>query len=93
MKRIVLLQLDDSELAVLALSNNEHNVLHRDPEKFVNQNHVFGAEVTVKTVKFESDAPSPAPASTATAAAATWTSTIRHWPGCNCSAACVSDVQ
>jgi hypothetical protein len=93
MKRIALLQLDDSEVAVVALSNNEHNALHRDREKFVNQNHIFGAEVIVRTVKFESDVPSAAPAPTATVATATWTSTIRHWPGCNCTAACVSDVQ
>jgi hypothetical protein len=79
----------------VALTNAEHNALHRDREEFVNQKHIFGAEVTVSTVKFESDVPSAATAAPSAAAAApgaSWTCTIRHWPGCNCTAACVSDV-
>jgi hypothetical protein len=89
MKKIALLQLAGSEIAILELSNEEHSALHKTHEKFVNDNHVFDAHV--RKVRFESDVQAETPA-TATATT-TWTSTIRHWPTCNCSGACVSDVE
>lgn len=88
MKHLVRVQLADSEIAIVQLSNDEHNALHKNAKEFVNTNNVF-VPPAVNSVKVEPHAQPQAKV----AASATWTATIRHWPGCNCSAACVSDVQ
>ena len=86
MHRLTLVQSspEEAEVAVLRLSNEEHEQLHAQHEGFINHHQVFCKNVRSVTMQHESH-PS--------IVHATWISVIVHYPHCMCVATCIPAQQ
>jgi hypothetical protein len=96
MKRLALVETaqDDIEIAVLKLSNEEHQKLHANALDTVNDNHVFAKKLRKMEVSTCSHAGSETTARLKRAAPAeepaAWACLIVHYPSCCGKATCTS---
>lgn len=93
MHRIVLLHPTptDSEIAILQISNQEHDDLHRDALGFVNKNKVFCKDVSSVDLQHTpgtTSAPRAKSGAKQTAASG-WIVTLNHDPSCHSSGSCL----
>lgn len=83
----------DPEIAILRISNQEHDDLHKDPLGFVNRNRVFGKDISRVDMQphpsEETGARRPK-ASAKAEAASTWLVVIPHLPKCTAVASCIA---
>ena len=83
----------DPEIAILRISNQEHDDLHKDPLGFVNRNHVFGRDISrvdMQPHPSEKMGATQLKASAKTEAAPNWLVVIPHLPKCTASATCIT---
>jgi len=73
----------DPEVAILQLSNEEHDELHHDPTNFVNKNRIFCKDVSRVDVVEHSIGKKRKDAS------AGWLILSTHYPSCVCPTVCM----
>lgn len=73
---------DDPDVAVVLVSDQEHDELHKDAKGFINRNKVFRKDVTAVEALLHAPDAATAKAGTKKPAQRKWMLTLVHLPSC-----------